>query len=125
MSDSNLSLPWGGLHATEGEPSQADDDDEGDHAGGGGEHEGAREIAPGQQGVQRKHAEHRIGQPVQPAPGERVEVPSQVAADADDQQKVESNGAKADRKSGVRDTKGRSEERRVGKECRSRWSPYH
>jgi len=24
-----------------------------------------------------------------------------------------------------RDTSGRSEERRVGKECRSRWSPYH
>ena len=23
------------------------------------------------------------------------------------------------------DTKARSEERRVGKECRSRWSPYH
>ena len=23
------------------------------------------------------------------------------------------------------DTEGRSEERRVGKECRSRWSPYH
>ena len=23
------------------------------------------------------------------------------------------------------DTKDRSEERRVGKECRSRWSPYH
>ena len=23
------------------------------------------------------------------------------------------------------DTKYRSEERRVGKECRSRWSPYH
>src|SRR2546430_12031408 len=23
------------------------------------------------------------------------------------------------------DTSGRSEERRVGKECRSRWSPYH
>src|SRR2546430_10515352 len=23
------------------------------------------------------------------------------------------------------DVKGRSEERRVGKECRSRWSPYH
>ena len=22
-------------------------------------------------------------------------------------------------------TSGRSEERRVGKECRSRWSPYH
>jgi len=25
----------------------------------------------------------------------------------------------------VRITLGRSEERRVGKECRSRWSPYH
>src|SRR3712207_8164039 len=25
----------------------------------------------------------------------------------------------------TRDTDGRSEERRVGKECRSRWSPYH
>ena len=25
----------------------------------------------------------------------------------------------------VKDTPGRSEERRVGKECRSRWSPYH
>ena len=24
-----------------------------------------------------------------------------------------------------RKNKGRSEERRVGKECRSRWSPYH
>src|SRR3712207_8536788 len=24
-----------------------------------------------------------------------------------------------------RDLEGRSEERRVGKECRSRWSPYH
>ena len=23
------------------------------------------------------------------------------------------------------DLRGRSEERRVGKECRSRWSPYH
>ena len=25
----------------------------------------------------------------------------------------------------VKDIKRRSEERRVGKECRSRWSPYH
>ena len=25
----------------------------------------------------------------------------------------------------VRDDMTRSEERRVGKECRSRWSPYH
>src|SRR5256885_15148387 len=28
-------------------------------------------------------------------------------------------------KRAVRSTKERSEERRVGKECRSRWSPYH
>ena len=26
---------------------------------------------------------------------------------------------------GVRAVQSRSEERRVGKECRSRWSPYH
>ena len=25
----------------------------------------------------------------------------------------------------AQDENGRSEERRVGKECRSRWSPYH
>ena len=25
----------------------------------------------------------------------------------------------------LHESKGRSEERRVGKECRSRWSPYH
>ena len=27
--------------------------------------------------------------------------------------------------SGMMEEGGRSEERRVGKECRSRWSPYH
>ena len=27
--------------------------------------------------------------------------------------------------SGIAGNRGRSEERRVGKECRSRWSPYH
>ena len=31
----------------------------------------------------------------------------------------------ADRGDGVRRLRPRSEERRVGKECRSRWSPYH
>ena len=30
-----------------------------------------------------------------------------------------------DEKSGSEIRKTRSEERRVGKECRSRWSPYH
>ena len=28
-------------------------------------------------------------------------------------------------KNGRKDEENRSEERRVGKECRSRWSPYH
>ena len=30
-----------------------------------------------------------------------------------------------DRNNNDRNNNGRSEERRVGKECRSRWSPYH
>ena len=30
-----------------------------------------------------------------------------------------------DAKEAVKDADCRSEERRVGKECRSRWSPYH
>ena len=32
---------------------------------------------------------------------------------------------KAKNPKGIIFTGGRSEERRVGKECRSRWSPYH
>ena len=32
---------------------------------------------------------------------------------------------KFDRTGGMRQLRTRSEERRVGKECRSRWSPYH
>ena len=31
----------------------------------------------------------------------------------------------ADELAALPGVKGRSEERRVGKECRSRWSPYH
>ena len=39
---------------------------------------------------------------------------------------VEGNGEKYQRIQGVADdSTTRSEERRVGKECRSRWSPYH
>ena len=33
--------------------------------------------------------------------------------------------SEAIRDSGVKNLTVRSEERRVGKECRSRWSPYH
>jgi len=35
---------------------------------------------------------------------------------------IEANNAKVKQ---LADEQGRSEERRVGKECRSRWSPYH
>ena len=31
----------------------------------------------------------------------------------------------ASQRKSLNDAAGRSEERRVGKECRSRWSPYH
>ena len=34
------------------------------------------------------------------------------------------SGAELERQ-GIEGAKARSEERRVGKECRSRWSPYH
>src|SRR5260370_41046334 len=33
--------------------------------------------------------------------------------------------ARAERNKALEDYSDRSEERRVGKECRSRWSPYH
>ena len=35
------------------------------------------------------------------------------------------SGALPQRELGSIKSRGRSEERRVGKECRSRWSPYH
>ena len=35
------------------------------------------------------------------------------------------DGLKAEREQGITIDVARSEERRVGKECRSRWSPYH
>ena len=38
---------------------------------------------------------------------------------------VEHPGADLYQQGGARDEGARSEERRVGKECRSRWSPYH
>ena len=35
------------------------------------------------------------------------------------------DGEKAEKNGQLVPVEGRSEERRVGKECRSRWSPYH
>ena len=45
-----------------------------------------------------------------------------------DQKKYYANAVNAGRKTIhdiARSIRSRSEERRVGKECRSRWSPYH
>src|SRR2546430_6603171 len=39
--------------------------------------------------------------------------------------RVERSGGEVKVKIGDEDVEIRSEERRVGKECRSRWSPYH
>src|SRR2546429_2997672 len=45
---------------------------------------------------------------------------------AEDQEAVDALlGEEADRVARVERPEDRSEERRVGKECRSRWSPYH
>src|SRR2546422_11287045 len=49
-----------------------------------------------------------------------VEVVGQVV-----EEDVAEAAAEDHAKSGVQDEVMRSEERRVGKECRSRWSPYH
>ena len=38
---------------------------------------------------------------------------------------LEKRYGKKEALTGINLTIGRSEERRVGKECRSRWSPYH
>ena len=38
---------------------------------------------------------------------------------------IKKDNAKFNEKMTVQIKDGRSEERRVGKECRSRWSPYH
>ena len=42
-----------------------------------------------------------------------------------DEASVEASGADADASNFAFQPEVRSEERRVGKECRSRWSPYH
>ena len=49
-----------------------------------------------------------------------------TAQDIEQAIRAEANPDKVKTLSGFFKTgKGRSEERRVGKECRSRWSPYH
>ena len=48
-----------------------------------------------------------------------------VQVTADDAETLDLDNQKNRQTSIVYDINGRSEERRVGKECRSRWSPYH
>ena len=59
----------------------------------------------------------------------RVEAPSIVpsASEPTGREAPASPAPKDARPSGAKpgEASGRSEERRVGKECRSRWSPYH
>ena len=55
----------------------------------------------------------------------RLQLPNAQVAELVD---AHVSGACVERHAGsspVLGTLGRSEERRVGKECRSRWSPYH
>ena len=48
-----------------------------------------------------------------------------IKSDKDAALKVEGDGNVRLELDGKNELKSRSEERRVGKECRSRWSPYH
>src|SRR3712207_4520567 len=67
---------------------------------------------PGQYVSKVAFADSRLGVPIDPAePGNEGGGSIEVFADATDAR--------------VRSDYIRSEERRVGKECRSRWSPYH
>jgi len=69
--------------------------------------------------------EHPAGLAPDPV-GRAVETGRDTAADGQNQLKKAFAGSIANTAVETgRDTAARSEERRVGKECRSRWSPYH
>ena len=56
-------------------------------------------------------------------PGALLQLSSASAEESDETPNAQSRQEKADQK--ISAIMRRSEERRVGKECRSRWSPYH
>src|SRR3989475_6072682 len=69
------------------------------------------------------------GQQQQPPPPQQTQPkpaqPSAFSLDDSNAPPPVSSKAEDDAYKALMDAKARSEERRVGKECRSRWSPYH
>ena len=75
-------------------------------------------VSVGQAGVALDHGTFGLGEPWETAKRRAARREKERAA----------GGCERQRQRGVPRFKGhcsRSEERRVGKECRSRWSPYH
>src|SRR3712207_8252760 len=70
----------------------------------------AEELDQGQE-------QQRVGPPVPAAPAVATHAAQGERQDGDERERE--HAERGDRGG------GRSEERRVGKECRSRWSPYH
>ena len=56
---------------------------------------------------------------------EKEEIINQENTSETSSVKDEADRELIDKQEKNKDTEERSEERRVGKECRSRWSPYH
>ena len=72
-------------------------------------------------GFHRVHSASAFG----PAPDEPARVPPAFEHAAPASEETSEAGWVERKTGGLGDLFGRSEERRVGKECRSRWSPYH
>src|SRR5256886_9013386 len=68
---------------------------------------------------------HRLGENILPLPRAPVEARDLPAVHDVGVQRIGSDIAVLLRADGTPLPERRSEERRVGKECRSRWSPYH
>ena len=71
----------------------------------------------------------RRGHPRSVILGTGSELPAKVVTNAALEKLVDTSDEWITTRTGIKERRileeGRSEERRVGKECRSRWSPYH